>query len=564
MASYVAPGSNAYNDQLKQQADQYGISTEQMAALLAANPPVYNQNNQGGQYGMSAGGSYGQNPNLTSTLSALGAMKQAAGNQQQQAPASTSSSGGPFTDAENLAGRMGAAALGTNQIINPTPGQIPQGGLGKGGVAQVASPITSSDVPSAPTGPWSSVGSVFGPGTNAAANNPAPASGGTPTPTKPANAPGGAVATPWATAPPAPGASVQPQGSTGWGAIADQQAREDAGKAIYAHFGGDPSKATPEDINHFNTQLQFHIGQAASAFGAQTGGTPFGQAPPGAANYTAGVQPGISATGATPGGALGVTPPPSAPGAPPKMATGGFVPGRGNGDTVPALLTPGEYVIPKAQAAQMFGGRAPIRMADGGFVPDQDKKPSPESRHAALVEAAQGAPQKGMTPPPTSSSGSGQSSGGSSSSGDSNQPSWMKYLQEAQQMKANAANTMAQNAQTGANTANASGATTPAAQGYAADANAGLVGGSAPSAATVADAASMTPAATQASVMAAQNPGAQQMAAAGAISDLANGLNKAMKSYTDSIKPWQMLSQQFGQGGTPSYQTTQLQQDQDV
>lgn len=37
-----------------------------------------------------------------------------------------------------------------------------------------------------------------------------------------------------------------------------------------------------------------------------------------------------------------------------KFASGGFVPGEGNGDTVPAMLTPGEFVINK-KSAQMFG-----------------------------------------------------------------------------------------------------------------------------------------------------------------------------------------------------------------
>lgn len=43
-------------------------------------------------------------------------------------------------------------------------------------------------------------------------------------------------------------------------------------------------------------------------------------------------------------------------------ASGGFVPGSGNQDTVLALLTPGEYVVPKDQAAKL------PRFAEGGFV----------------------------------------------------------------------------------------------------------------------------------------------------------------------------------------------------
>jgi TP901 family phage tail tape measure protein len=54
-----------------------------------------------------------------------------------------------------------------------------------------------------------------------------------------------------------------------------------------------------------------------------------------------------------------------------KMASGGFVPGTGNKDTVPALLSPGEAVIKKS-AAQKFGGilsamnRGTIGMFQGG------------------------------------------------------------------------------------------------------------------------------------------------------------------------------------------------------
>lgn len=40
-----------------------------------------------------------------------------------------------------------------------------------------------------------------------------------------------------------------------------------------------------------------------------------------------------------------------------KFAQGGWVPGHGNQDTVPALLTPGEFVIPKAEAQRMKSPR---------------------------------------------------------------------------------------------------------------------------------------------------------------------------------------------------------------
>jgi hypothetical protein len=56
---------------IQQQADQYGISAEDYQALLNQYQPVYQANNQGGQYGMSAGGQYMQNPQLTQALQTL-------------------------------------------------------------------------------------------------------------------------------------------------------------------------------------------------------------------------------------------------------------------------------------------------------------------------------------------------------------------------------------------------------------------------------------------------------------------------------------------------------------
>src|SRR5690606_39258508 len=53
-----------------------------------------------------------------------------------------------------------------------------------------------------------------------------------------------------------------------------------------------------------------------------------------------------------------------------KFATGGHVPGRGNRDTVPALLTPGEFVINK-QSAEALGPEKLNRLnkyAKGGPV----------------------------------------------------------------------------------------------------------------------------------------------------------------------------------------------------
>ena len=54
-----------------------------------------------------------------------------------------------------------------------------------------------------------------------------------------------------------------------------------------------------------------------------------------------------------------------------RMNTGGIVPGHGSSDTVPALLTPGELVIPKDLTAQILsvaGRRGSGRMNQGGIV----------------------------------------------------------------------------------------------------------------------------------------------------------------------------------------------------
>ena len=63
-----------------------------------------------------------------------------------------------------------------------------------------------------------------------------------------------------------------------------------------------------------------------------------------------------------------------APGMAPGMARGGMVPGKGNRDTVPAMLTPGEFVVRKS-ATQAFGAKnlANInRYAKGGSVTIKD------------------------------------------------------------------------------------------------------------------------------------------------------------------------------------------------
>ena len=55
-----------------------------------------------------------------------------------------------------------------------------------------------------------------------------------------------------------------------------------------------------------------------------------------------------------------------------KFARGGYVPGSGNGDTVPAMLTPGEFVIKKSSAASLGSSTLEAmnnnKFADGGVV----------------------------------------------------------------------------------------------------------------------------------------------------------------------------------------------------
>jgi len=276
---------------------------------------------------------------------------------------------------------------------------------------------------------------------------------------------------------------------------------------------GDPSTATHADIANFHSQL-------TNMMGAQTGSAPFGSAPAGAANYTAGVNQ-----------------PPSA--LPQKMATGGMVPGRGNQDTVPALLTPGEYVIPKQQAAQIFGGRQPVRMASGGFVQDDDSSDDtpPEVRRKRLAVASAAAQA-------TQNTGTG--------AGTSQQPS----------SQAPAA---------------PGGYTGPSAQQLAAQ-----YGGTASSATPAGGWPSQTPSVAPSYDMPSdpdpdwQYTGQQSMAgptgagaggpsaaagAAGVAGGLASGLNSAMKAYTDSIKSWSWQPQQFRAPAAPSGPAAQFTQE---
>jgi hypothetical protein len=576
-------------------ADSLGISTDALAAAFAQTPLTGGgPSNQSKFMGGSSNATDVQPPgrDLTQTVNQL-RIAQAAGmggGSAGQAGQTSLPTGAVDYSGARAAENLGAQALGAAgfsgaqgafPIYNPVPGQInsPKGGI----QTNVPSPMVANAIP---TGATPNVASVLGqpsqtgqglqywqqqagggsaadaaaiekaqglaPGTIGkqfyqagvqqgaiTPTNVTPTAGGTPTPVRPPNAVGALSApTPWATAPAAPGIQVPSiPGHVHTAAL------EDAGKAIFAHFGGDPGTATPTDINNFHLQLK-------DMLGAQTGSTPFGAAPAGAANYTAGIPSGISAAG-----------PPTAgpPAAPTKMWSGGMVPGRGNQDTVPALLTPGEYVIPKQQAQQIFGGRTPVRMQDGGEVPevpaDAESSDTPEVRHRKLVVAAIKSAQQAATSGATGTNQQASSTAPAAPGGDNN--SWIQQAAMAQ-----ARQTMGQNAALSANTPAYPSATTPAAQGYAADANAGLVGGSAPSAATVSGAAAMTPGQTQGSIAQA-NMGPAMIG--GVASSLGQGLAQAAKTYADSVKAWTVqpdATEKFGRNVVPDQPAAQFTQQQ--
>jgi hypothetical protein len=555
MATTIDSSSNplaayGYDQNTGQQlAQSLGMTTQQLAAAFAATPTTGGSAPQTTSYGMTTGGGPGGR-DLQSTINQL-QIGQAAGQGQQNQGPPMSQAGQVSNDPMNAATNLGAAALGMPAIYNPTPGQIPAGS--KGGIAQVASPVSSGSVPGVPQGPWNTTASVFGqpsqtnqglqywgstpgggspadaaaiekaqgmaPGTIGQqfyqagvqqgkiqpAGPMAPTAGGTPTAVMPANAPGAGGAagpgTPWATAPAAPGISVgatpplqtgAPPAPMGMNDPAHTQALAHAGMAMYSHFGGDPHSATPEDIMGFHNQLQ---GMVGSLIGGGTQG----------ANYT-----------------QGVNQPPNTVAPPTKMATGGMVPGRGNRDTVPALLTPGEYVIPKDQVAQAFGGRTPVRMQSGGLVTD-DQEPRETRRQSLTVPGQQSSPQT-QEPSPTSAQGS-SSDAPAAPGGSSNMMQMAQMTQQAQAANANV------------------GSGAP---------------GSIDNLGTLGDESIIT---GQGGPGQPGGPGTQQMMTAGAISDLANGLTKAAQTYANSFKSWQMQKSAIPTS-VPNYQTTNFRQDQ--
>jgi hypothetical protein len=67
------------------------------------------------------------------------------------------------------------------------------------------------------------------------------------------------------------------------------------------------------------------------------------------------------------------------------MKTGGIVPGVGDQDTVPAILTPGELVIPKKETQELIKAMNGRKMADGGLTSRNDA--TGESQNSDLLNS---------------------------------------------------------------------------------------------------------------------------------------------------------------------------------
>jgi hypothetical protein len=324
----------------------------------------------------------------------------------------------------NLASALGAVVLGSPMIVNPQPSGTPSSKSGVasvGGAQYYSTPgalaagqasyqlpsgailsgdqmrsLTSADVQElqkgvqmgtvkmvqpqtamgGPQGPWNAVPGLFNkapmpmlpestqnpltPRTPAnAAQMPAP--GPVPTYAQQIAAPmpaGVTLGAPFG-APPAPGAAPMPQQppqisqaaiqSPGSLFQAHTSALAEAGKAMYAHFGGDPGSATPKDIANFHTELQ----------GALAGGPPV------------------------------------------KRRSGGIIPGSGNQDTVPAMLTPGEFVMNKGAVQNIGVGNLEAMNAQhfdqGGEVLPKEAEHKSISGDSSSAPAAPSSSQEGTS-----------------------------------------------------------------------------------------------------------------------------------------------------------------------
>ena len=490
-----------------QQSKQLGITNQQLyqmyAQQAASNPSSapdwrttqsWVQNASAPYASNNAASSYGTQP-VQNAPAIIGQAQQylnfqrSLGGGGQQAPQDTSglvykTGAQNPAYALNLLGAQALSKVGMNpsntMTVNPTPADTPSSkDFAKTGVSAVGQP-KNYDISGQPMPQNTGTPSLFNPATAVASTQsqtPAvmPAA-------QPTAAPGGATYAPWAQAPGQP-----PAAPGGAPSIAEAQANHfsglaNAGMALYSHYGGDPGSATPADIANFHSELQ----------GAMRGGPPI------------------------------------------KMRSGGLVPGRGNQDTVPALLTPGEYVVPKDQVPQLFGGRAPARMADGGFVTDDSNQP-PEERRKAIATSGYAAPASSGQQPsqqPPSSSSPATTPGGTQQG-----PAFQGYAARTPnylETRADPDPDMPYLRQAGYSPSQA----TSIASDYSGQSPGNIpgIGGVTPN-------------------------------AAGAIGGLASGLSAAAKAYADSIKPWQMQSDavaqhRFGPPAAPSGPAAQFTQQQ--
>jgi hypothetical protein len=307
------------------------------------------------------------------------------GNSQGGSTNSPYGVGGPDAGLTNL-GAAGLSAVGLGRYGGyPVYNPIPSGQASIGGVQNVGSPTFGPFQPGfLKAGPGSEGPQM--PGVFQAATPLPPSGGGTPQPL----ASGGVDYVPYQPgqafarvhAPAAPGAPPavpitqpgQPPAAPDF-LSAHTNALADAGKAIFAHFGGDPSSATPADIADFHSQLQSAIaggppikmrsGGLVPPVGMDSGGY-VGDDQPEEARRRALSLAGINATNPGPAGqsyadrtqSLQVGPPtPTTPQAP--QTTGGVATASPSIDAANAANTSwsgGQN--PRVQAAGVIGGLA--------------------------------------------------------------------------------------------------------------------------------------------------------------------------------------------------------------
>jgi hypothetical protein len=441
---------------------------------------------------------------------------------------------GAAVDPNQVMINLGARALNERAVYPPTPGPAdPTSGVSSG-IGQTsatgATPTTiTAGVPTARDvglagknlGPWATTPGVF---TRAPTLQPTTPTGVSPfTPAPQATGTQVARPQPWATAPAAPGINVQgvvppmmgrmmpsmqgqpqPMGAPGTGAAAinaqtalttGQPAGFDAahnlalahaGMSLYAHYGGNPFSASPADIAGFHNELQ----------GALAGGKPI------------------------------------------KMRSGGLVPGSGNKDNVPALLTPGEYVLTKEQASQLFDGRTPVKMQSGGSVTEDDQppevpKPTPESDTGAVGKSYQVTPPSDQaTPPPApGKSGRARRTSAEDYANWANQGGQMGGKQgavyDAQGNLVTSSGNLTAQAAAGSGATMMPGGGIRDASGNVYDSNAILaaqdVGGAG---------------ATMPGAGAGAGAGGMGSAISSGIGGIASAISQAAQTYADSIKPW--------------------------